>query len=276
MLTFPNAKINIGLNIVSKRKDSFHNLETVFFPLKGLYDALEFIPSAETKFILSGFIIDGNPADNLVLKAYSLLKDRYTLPPLSIHLRKAIPSGAGLGGGSADAAFMLKSLQEYFQLHLNSDELIGMAAQLGSDCAFFITNEPAFATGKGEVLQTVSVSLKGKHIAIIKPPFSVNTKKAYSGILPATPSNSLLDLIKEPVEQWKDKIINDFELSVFQKFPELRLIKQSLYELGALYSSMSGSGSAIYGIFDTMPDIPSLPENYFVWKGSIVDPDVRS
>jgi 4-diphosphocytidyl-2-C-methyl-D-erythritol kinase len=266
MLIFPNAKINIGLNILSRREDGFHNLETIFLPVKGLTDALEFLPSKKTTLICSGREIECNPSDNLVLKAYNLLKERFELPPVSICLHKFIPSSAGLGAGSSDASFMLKGLQEYFQLPLNEKELTELASQMGSDCAFFISNEPAFATAKGEVLEPVSINLTGKHIAIIKPPFPVNTKEAYSGITPGKPSNRLQDLIKLPVEEWKDKLINDFESTVFKKFPELGLIKQSLYELGALYAAMSGSGSAIFGIFDALPEIPILPESYFCWK----------
>ncbi len=267
MLSFPNAKINIGLNVVSKREDGFHNIETIFFPVEGLCDALEFLPSSENTFKSSGIDLDGNPADNLVLKAYNLLRERFQLPPLSIHLHKFIPSGAGLGGGSADTSFMLKGLQEYFQLNIDVKELEQFSSKLGSDCAFFISNKPAFATAKGEILMPVSLELKEKHLVIIKPPYSVNTKEAYSGIQPAQPQYELSELIKLPVKEWKSKIKNDFELSVFQRFPELRLIKQSLYELGAVYASMSGSGSAIYGIFESKPEIPELPENYFVWKG---------
>jgi 4-diphosphocytidyl-2-C-methyl-D-erythritol kinase len=271
MLVFPNAKINIGLNIVSKREDGFHNIETIFYPVKRLTDALEFIPSRGNSFSLSGIKIEGNPSENLVLQAYSRLKEKFDLPDLSIHLHKYIPTGAGLGGGSADASFMLKALQQYFKLPLGIDELMGEASRLGSDCPFYISNEVSSATGRGEILRPVSIDLEGKTLVIIKPPFSVNTKEAYSEIIPATPLENLTDLIKMPVKQWKDKIKNDFEPTVFQKFPELRLIKQSLYDLGALYASLSGSGSAIYAIFNTNPDIPKLSDSYFCWTSKITN-----
>lgn len=269
MLIFPNAKINLGLNVVSKREDGFHNIETIFFPVKGLSDALEFIPSSEISFKTSGIVLEGNPSDNIVLKAFNLLKERFLLPPLSIHLHKFIPSGAGLGGGSADAGFMLKGLIDCFNLTIASQELNQIAAQIGSDCAFFISNTPSLASGKGEILRPVFLELKNKHIVIIKPPFAVNTKEAYSGIHPAEPQHKLSELIKLPIKDWKYRINNDFEFPVFQRFPELKLIKQSLYELGALYASMTGSGSAVYGIFESKPEIPELPKNYFVWKSSI-------
>ena len=242
-----------------------------FKDVAGLVDALTKIDPSEIKFIISGIDLDGNPADNLVLKAYHLLKERFYLPPLSIHLHKFIPSGAGLGGGSADGSFMLKGLVEYFNLKIDLQELIQLAAKIGSDCAFFISNETSFASGKGEILRPVFPELKDKYIVIIKPPYAVNTKEAYAGIQPSEPLHKLSELIELPVKEWQDKINNDFELPVFQRFPELRLIKQSLYELGALYASMSGSGSAVYGIFESEPDIPELPKNYFVWKCLKVD-----
>jgi 4-diphosphocytidyl-2-C-methyl-D-erythritol kinase len=266
MLIFPNAKINIGLNILSRREDGFHNIETIFLPVRGLMDALEFIPSKKTSLICSGEEIECSPSHNLVLKAYNLLKERFDLPSVSIYLRKFIPSGAGLGGGSSDASFMLKGLRDYFQLPLKEKELTGLASKMGSDCAFFILNEPSIASGKGEILEPFDLDLKEKHILIIKPPFSVNTKDAYMGIQPAKPKHRLKDLIKLPLHEWKESIWNDFEPTVFKKFPELGLIKQSMYEMGAIYAAMSGSGSAIFGIFDTLPEIPKLPESYFCWK----------
>jgi len=266
MLIFPNAKINIGLNVVSKRDDGFHTIETFFFPVKELADALEFIPSKKTVLTISGIDIEGNPADNLVLKAYYLLKERFDLPPLSIHLHKFIPAGAGLGGGSSDASFMLKALKEYFNLPIENKEMLDFAGRLGSDCTFFIGNAPAIARGKGEILQPVEIKMKGKHYLIIKPSFSINTRDAYSGVQPAQPMRNLAGLIKLPMEEWKDSIRNDFEPSVFKRFPELGIIKQAMYEMGAVYASMSGSGSAIFGIFDTLPEIPKLPDKYFCWK----------
>jgi 4-diphosphocytidyl-2-C-methyl-D-erythritol kinase len=265
MLIFPNAKINIGLNIVSKRKDGFHNIETVFFPVKGLTDAIEFMPSSETGFTTSGIHIEGIPADNLVLKAYHLLKDPFKLPPLSIHIHKFIPIGAGLGGGSSDASFMLKGLMDYFHLPLKPKELADYAGQLGSDCAFFLFNKPTLASGKGEILYPISLELKHKHFLIIKPPFSINTRDAYSGVKASEPLQKLIDLIHQPLKEWKNLIRNDFESIAFQRFPELENIKQKMYSMGALYASLSGSGSAMYGIFEIKPELPKLPENYFCW-----------
>ena len=266
MLIFPNAKINLGLNIVSKRDDEFHNIETFFIPVKELADALEFIPSKKTVLTLSGIDIEGNPADNMVLKAYYLLKEPFDLPPLSIHLHKFIPAGAGLGGGSSDASFMLKALKDYFNLPIENKEMLELAGRLGSDCAFFVINKPALARGKGEILQPIEMELKGRHYLIIKPYFSVNTRDAYSGVQPAQPMHSLADLIKLPMAEWKDSIRNDFEPSVFKRFPELGIIKQAMYEMDAIYAAMSGSGSAIFGIFDALPEIPVLPDRYFCWK----------
>jgi len=267
MLLFPNAKINIGLNVVSKRKDGFHNIETVFLPVKGLNDAIEYIASDKTSLAISGIKIEGNPNDNLVLKAYQLMKDRFDIPPLSIHLHKVIPSGAGLGGGSSDASFMLNSLADYFQLPLLQKDLTEFAAQLGSDCAFFILNKSAIASGRGEILEPVLTGAENKKLLIIKPPFSINTKDAYSGVRVSEPSQRLKDLINLPIGEWKNEIQNDFESSTFKWFPELKEIKQKLYEMGALYASMSGSGSAMFGIFATEPEVPKLPENYFCWIG---------
>jgi 4-diphosphocytidyl-2-C-methyl-D-erythritol kinase len=266
MLIFPNAKINIGLNIVSKRQDGYHNIETILLPVKELVDALEFLPANKIKFTASGIPIEGNPAENMVLKAYYLLKDRFKLPPLSIHLHKLIPPGSGLGGGSADASFMLSGLKEYFQLPLNQKELRELAGQLGSDCAFFILNEPAIVGGKGEILHPASLELKNNHILIIKPPFSVSTKDAYSGVKSSKPLHRLKDIIHQPIEEWKDLIRNDFEPNIFKRFPELENIKLSMYKMGALFASMSGSGSAIFGIFETLPELPKFPGNYFCWK----------
>lgn len=248
MIGFPNAKINIGLNITQKRPDGFHNLETVFFPV-GWCDALEFVVAPELHFFSSGIPIDGDPESNLVMKAYRLLQKEFSLPPLKIHLHKEIPFGAGLGGGSSDAAFMLSMLNRQFGLNLSTEKLEWYAAQLGSDCAFFIRNTPAFALGRGEILEPVRPALNGWVILIVKPTVEVSTVKAFQWVVPQIPSQSLKTLLELPVQQWKGQVVNQFESSVFQHYPEIGYLKERLYEMGAVYASMSGSGSCVFGLF---------------------------
>lgn len=252
MIVFPNAKINIGLNVVSKRTDGYHNLETIFYPLK-LADALEIADSDETGLSFSGIPIDGSSEDNLILKAYRLLKKDYHLPPVKFHLHKIIPFGAGLGGGSSDAAFTLKMLNEYFNLALSTEILENYASQIGADCPFFIQNKPVFATGIGNRFQSLEFDLSAYEIVVLKPGIAVNTADAYRNITPRIPEKSLTELIKLPIETWKATIKNDFEKNVFSKYPEIAQLKEVLYELGAVYASMSGSGSAVFGIFNQIP-----------------------
>lgn len=249
MLTFPNAKINIGLNITEKRPDGYHNLETIFYPIE-LCDTLEFIQKEETKFDCSGLEIEGESDNNLIMKAYRLLKDEFNLPPINIHLHKAIPMGAGLGGGSADAAFMLKMLNDEFNLGLSSIELQQRATKLGADCPFFIDNKPVLAKGIGNIFESTEVNLSGYHIVLIKPNVHVSTAEAYGGCKPQRWTTPLEEAIKQPITEWKNYIFNDFEKTVFIAHPELAEIKEMLYEKGAIYAAMSGSGSTIYGIFD--------------------------
>lgn len=249
MLTFPNAKINIGLNITEKRPDGYHNLETIFYPIE-LCDTLEFIQKEETKFGCSGLEIEGESDNNLIMKAYRLLKDEFNLPPINIHLHKAIPMGAGLGGGSADAAFMLKMLNKEFNLGLSVSELEHRAAKLGADCAFFIENKPTLAKGIGNIFEPTTINLSGYHIVLIKPDVHVSTAEAYGGCRPQRWTTPLEEAIKQPISEWKNYIFNDFEKTVFIAHPELAKIKEMLYEKGAIYAAMSGSGSTIYGIFD--------------------------
>jgi 4-diphosphocytidyl-2-C-methyl-D-erythritol kinase len=252
MIVFPNAKINIGLNVVSKREDGYHNLETIFFPLK-LADALEFVEAGETKLTTSGIQIDGLPEQNLVFKAYYLLKDDFNLPPLHFHLHKVIPSGSGLGGGSSDAAFTFKMLNEYFDLELSAQKLESYAAQIGADCPFFIVNKPTFATGIGNKFHNIELDLADYEIVILKPNISVSTPEAYKNVIPRNPKYRLTEIIKTPVNDWKNLIVNDFEKSVFPKYPQIAELKQLLYDLGADFASMSGSGSAVFGIFRHLP-----------------------
>jgi len=256
MLCFPNAKINLGLNVVSKRPDGYHNLETIFYPI-AIKDALEVVPAAGEKGIFkqSGILLDGNPEQNLVIKAYLLMKKAYSIPPIDIYLRKNIPFGAGLGGGSADAAFMLKLLNNIYELNISEDKLEELASQLGSDCPFFIRNNPVFATGTGNIFTPVNLSLKGYYIILVKPDIHVSTKEAYSMIKPQQPELSLMEIIKNPVETWKANMLNDFERSVFAQYPAISNIKEKLYEYGAIYASMSGSGSSVFGIFREETDL---------------------
>ncbi len=254
MITFPNAKINLGLNITERRPDGYHNLETVFYPIP-LEDALEITPSTNSsnKFTLyqSGITIDSKPEDNLVIKAYLMLDKKFNLPPVDIHLYKHIPSGAGLGGGSADAAFMLKLLNENFSLGLSIEELECYAAQLGADCAFFIQNQPTFAEGIGNIFSTVSLSLKNYQFVLVKPNVFVSTKAAFAHIKPRKPKRSLKEIISHPITEWKELMVNDFEESVFPQYPVISEIKERLYQQGAIYASMSGSGSSVFGLFDS-------------------------
>ncbi len=249
MITFPNAKINIGLNITEKRSDGYHNLETIFYPID-LCDALEFVTNDETKFTSSGLNIEGDPNNNLIIKAYNLLKQEFNLPCLNIHLLKNIPMGAGLGGGSADAAFMLKMINERFGLGLSLEDLQIRATKLGADCAFFIKNKPILAKGIGNIFEPTCVNLSGYHIVLVKPEVHVSTADAYAGCKPQRWTTPLEEAIKQPIAKWKECIFNDFEKTVFVAHPKLAEIKETLYKKGAIYAAMSGSGSTIYGIFD--------------------------
>ena len=253
MITFPNAKINIGLNIVEKRTDGYHNLETIFYPIN-LQDALEVKPLTDSEdaydLHVMGNAIEGPAESNLVVKAYELLAKDFDIPAVDIHLFKHIPTQAGLGGGSADCAFMIKLLNEKFKLGLDLDQMEAYAAKLGADCAFFVRNEPVFATGIGNIFEPIRVSLSGHYIVLVKPDIAVPTRDAFALVKPRRPEVSLKELIQQPLATWKDTIKNDFEESVFAKYPEIAAIKDELYDLGAVYASMSGSGSAVYGIFD--------------------------
>lgn len=274
MITFPNAKINIGLNIIEKRPDNFHNIESVFYPIQ-LRDALEVIENGEkgaegVSFTSSGIEIPGNPADNLCNKAYQLIRNDYVLPPVKIHLHKHIPIGAGLGGGSADAAFFIKLLNEQFELGLSWGEMHHYARQLGSDCSFFITNRPAFAEGKGDTYESINLGLSNYFIVLVYPNIHVNTGTAYSLVTPAKPARSLeTDILELPIEQWKNHIHNDFEKSVFAAHPKLKTIKEKLYTEGAVYAAMSGSGSTIYGLFKESTNLKVEFKDAFVWESKL-------
>jgi 4-diphosphocytidyl-2-C-methyl-D-erythritol kinase len=253
MLTFPNCKINIGLFVTRRRDDGYHELETVFYPYTPLHDALEAVPSAagQPRLHISGSAVAGAMEDNLVWKAWELLARSYPdrVRALDIYLLKKIPMGAGLGGGSADAAFTLKMLNKYFELQLNEQELAELALQLGSDCPFFIYNSPQYATGRGEVMTPLSLDLSGYTIQLICPQLHVSTAAAFKAIRPRPASFDLRQLPSVPVAEWREVLRNDFEEPVFEMHPGLARIKEQMYQQGALYASMSGSGSAIYGIF---------------------------
>lgn len=262
MITFPCAKINLGLNIVSKRPDGYHNLETVFYPIP-LTDALE-IKYMDEKFPsespcdlkITGNDVDCNEEDNLVIKAYQLLAADFQLPRVHAHLVKRIPTQAGLGGGSSDAAYMIRLLDERFRLNIGIPEMERYAAKLGADCAFFITADPSYAEGIGDVLMPADVpgaGLGGYYLAVVKPSVAVSTRDAYAAIVPKTPAKCCRDIVRQPIETWKDELVNDFEAPIFAMHPELAAIKQCLYDAGAVYAAMSGSGSALFGIFREHP-----------------------
>lgn len=269
MVLFPNAKINLGLNIIRKRPDGYHDIETVFYPI-AIYDALEVITNEsaveEVRFSLSGIPLDGGSDDNLCIKAYGLLKKDFPgLPAIKTHLHKAIPFGAGLGGGSADGAFMLKLLNQKFYLKLSPEQLLNYALQLGSDSPFFTINKPCFAAGRGELLEPISVGLSGYKLVIVNPGIHVGTAEAFSLLKPSLHSKSIKELIRQPVETWKEILKNDFEEPVFKKFPVIETIKTKLYESGAVYASLTGSGSTVYGVFRTHQELRiNLPPGYFV------------
>lgn len=261
MISFPNAKINLGLNITSKRPDGYHNLETIFYPIP-LEDALEIHEASysEQKYNLFqyGDHIAGDLNSNLVVKAYKLLDELYTLPPINIYLNKHIPSGAGLGGGSSDAAFMLCLLNEKFRLNIPIDKLEEHAAKLGADCAFFVQNKPTFAEGIGNLFSPIELSLRGYRFYLIKPNVFVSTRDAFAYIKPHEPEFDLRKTVNLPLEKWKNRMFNDFEYSVFKQYPLLKELKDALYAHGAIYAAMSGSGSSIFGIFPSSIQFPNL------------------
>lgn len=263
MITFPNAKINLGLRITERRPDGYHNLETIFYPIH-LEDALEVVPLKDNKqeydLKITGTPIDGTPEDNLVVRAYRLLKQDFDLPPIHIYMYKHIPLGAGLGGGSSDAAFMIKLLNEKFALGMTTGQMEAYASRLGADCAFFIQDRPVLATGIGNEFTPIDLSLKGMYIVLVKPTVSVSTREAYAGVTPQRPDVPLTTLIRRPIEEWRDCIANDFEPSVFRAYPEIAAIKDKLYDMGAVYASMSGSGSTVYGIF--RESVPYIDEHF--------------
>jgi 4-diphosphocytidyl-2-C-methyl-D-erythritol kinase len=263
MIRFPNCKLNLGLQVTGKRSDQYHDLETVFYPL-AVQDILEIISAKETTLHTYGLPVPGDPQKNLCIQAWKRLKEDYTLlPSVAIHLYKNIPMGAGLGGGSSDGASMLCLLNNKFDLQIDKNQLLAYALELGSDCPFFIKNVPCFATGRGEQLEPIDLDLSGYSVLLVNPGIHVDTRQAFSQIKPSPTYISIKQLIREPIPTWKKELKNNFEIPVFRQFPILGAIKQKLYEAGALYASMSGSGSTIFGIFgkDTIPTL-SFESNF--------------
>lgn len=278
MIVYPNAKINLGLNIVEKRPDGYHNIETVFYPIN-LADALEIVfPTDSTEPYVwqsSGRTVDCPPEKNLCIKALLCLRNAaqergISMPTVGLHLHKIVPMGAGLGGGSADAAFVIKYLNDLLRLGFSNAELSALSATIGADCPFFIENRPQFATGIGDVLSPISVDLAGKWLLLIKPPISVPTKTAYSKVHPHKPQKSVAEIVSMPIAEWRNWLVNDFEESVFAEYPEIAHLKEYIYAQDAIYAAMSGSGSSIFGIFEHEPNInKNFDTNFFVWKGRL-------
>ena len=276
MLAISNCKINIGLTITGKRADGFHNIETVFYPVewcdiievteRSLLEKDYFSYTDGLSIKMTGLEIEGAESNNLCVRAFQLLRKDFNLPDVVMHLHKLIPMGAGLGGGSSNAAHTLRLLDRLFKLNLTTAQLKNYAAQLGSDCSFFIENKPSFAHGKGELIEKINLDLSGKHIIIIKPDIHVSTAVAYQNSVPSV-SKDLKSLVLQPIENWKSNIVNDFEEGVFQIYPEIKLLKQLLYDKGCSYASMSGSGSAVYGISNEKLILKNMDEELSIWQG---------
>lgn len=267
MVVFPPCKINLGLAVLSKRTDGYHNLQTCFYPVPWV-DVLEIIPSETFGFTTSGITIPGAAEENLCVKAYYLLKKDFDLGPVKIHLHKIIPAGAGLGGGSSDAAHTLRLLNTIFSLDLSEQELMIYAAILGSDCAFFVQDKAMIGEGRGENLRNVAVSLKNKFLAIVKPDIHISTADAFGDITPNPAARSIADIVlKNSVQEWKRLLKNDFEDPVFKKFSSIKVLKEKLYDLGAVYASMTGSGAAVFGIFDSEIKVTDQFPGATIWSG---------
>ena len=274
MICFPNAKINLGLHIINKRTDGYHNIETILFPIN-LSDILEFTESSTLQLNITGRDFRENIEQNTVYQAYQIIKNDYDIPPVKIHLHKIIPSGAGLGGGSSDGAYMLSALNDYYDLGLTSEQLKQYAGQIGKDSVFFIDNTPAYATETGDKLDPVPYVLYNFYIAVIHPGIHINTADAYNEIKPAAPDFSLKDIIKNRIDTWATYIGNDFEKYVLKKYPRIKDIKSNLYKNGALFAALTGSGSAVYGIFYFPPQLHDQFSEYFYREGRIYPEEPR-
>ncbi len=273
MICFPNAKINIGLRVTGKRPDGYHNIESILYPI-GLTDILEIsgqekVTGKPVSLDTTGIKIDAPQKENLVFRTAELLRKEYSIPPFSIHLHKLIPTGSGLGGGSSDTAFLLHLLNKKFSIGIGEEKLHAIASGLGSDCPFFLNNTSAYISGRGEEIQQISLNLSQLYLVVVYPDIHIDTGFAYSQITPSKPGLSLQKLIKYPVSQWKENIYNDFEKPVFSKYPNIKKIKEKLYSMGAIYSSLTGSGSAVYGLFDKETETDGQFGNYFVWQEQI-------
>lgn len=269
------AKINIGLYVTERRPDGYHNLQTVFYPIP-LHDKLEAEQLPEDysgqrcSLQIVGNEIEGDLSDNLVVKAYRLLHEEFSLPPLQVCLHKHIPTGAGLGGGSSDAAAMMTMLNDTYRLGLSVEEMQRRVARLGADCAFFVKPQPAYAEGIGDLLTPFHLSLKGKVLLLVKPDIFVSTREAYAGVCPKMPNHDLRQALQQPITEWRSTVFNDFEKSVFAAHPAIAVIKQKLYDMGALYAAMSGSGSSVFGIFDhVVDDATSAFADCFVFQETL-------
>jgi 4-diphosphocytidyl-2-C-methyl-D-erythritol kinase len=267
MVSFPPCKINLGLHVLRKRGDGYHDIETCFYPLQWT-DVLEIIRADQFSFSSTGRAIPGATSANLCVRAFELMRSKFNIGPVSIHLHKILPFGAGLGGGSSNAAWTLRTLNDLFNLRLSVPMLMGLADELGSDCAFFVQDQPMIGIGRGNVLHPVSLSLKSYFIAVIKPGIHVSTADAYRGVTPMLPGRSVEDIIDNtsPVA-WDNMLLNDFEKSVFNTYPELQAIKKQLYRSGAVYASMSGSGAAVYGLFKKEVNITQIFPGDESWSG---------
>ena len=275
MIKFPPCKINLGLHVINKRSDGFHTIETSFYPIPWC-DILEIIPATKTNLFLTGHAVPGNPYSNIVVKAYQLLKKDFDLSEVEIHLHKIIPTGAGLGGGSSDGAIALKILNELFNLNLPVEKLKHYALQLGSDCPYFLEATPMMATGRGEEMYPSPVNLSGLTVLLVKPDVHVSTAEAYSSITPNTPDQPLKNILQRPIADWKIYLKNDFEQSIFKAHPQIEELKNLLYDHGALYASMSGSGSSVYGLFEKNPELINEIEGLKVWSSLLGNPSIQS
>ena len=266
MVTFPPCKINLGLHVLARRPDGYHDISTCYYPVPW-HDVLEILQGDSLNFTQTGIHIPGDIKDNLCLKAYHLLKNDFPLPGAQIHLHKLIPTGAGLGGGSSDAAYTLKSLNSVFQLKLSQEQLLNYALRLGSDCPLFIIDKPMIGAGRGEILTPAEVDLKGFYLVILNPDIHISTADAYAGVTPAIPQREIQQLIYQPLTSWKSTLTNDFEPSIFKKYPGIQAMKEHLYSNGAIYASMSGSGASVFGIFQKEIGTENLFKDVQRWSG---------
>ncbi len=270
MIVFPICKINIGLRITANRPDGYHDIETLFYPLM-LCDALEFVVPDESlmkdDLMVTGLNTGSDPEENMVIKTVTKLRGKFNIPFLKIHLHKVVPPGAGLGGGSSDAACFSRAINRYFRLNIPTEQLKVIILEMGSDCPFFIDGSPAYATGRGEILKPVNRVLKGYYLSLLNPGVGINTAEAYRNCRPVTTDTSLDNIINRPLSEWKDLIVNDFENFSFKKQPVIGEIKHELYNHGALFSLMSGSGSSVFGIFSEKPELPEELKKFVIWEG---------